>query len=247
MRTTTGYFSLLLLAGCITPAMADTSLIGFVPSNVATAFTELATAYGKSHPGISIRILVAGTKTINDNLDRGLADDFVVLGDRFARTNHNLIAPLPIVSSHTVIVIGPAGKTKIRTPADLAADGVRLGGGIAGSGTAYLAEQTLARLTEEYGADFASKARANVVLLRPQNTQLIEALKAGTIDAAIMFPEDAAGGGFDTVDLGERSVTITEEIAIVKGSANAAGVRAFIAFIRSPAGAAILRSNKLIP
>ena len=104
MRTTTGYLSLLLLAGCITPAMADTSLIGFVPSNVATAFTELATAYGKSHPGISIRILVAGTKTINDNLDRGLADDFVVLGDRFARTNHNLIAPLPVSYTHLISV-----------------------------------------------------------------------------------------------------------------------------------------------
>ncbi len=131
----------LLAAGSLQAAVADTSLIGFVPSNAASAFTDLAETYGKAHPGTSIRILVAGTKTISDNVDRGLANDFVVVGDTFLGTKQNLVDPSRIVSTHTVIVVGPAGKNKIATPADLAAGGVRLGSGSAGSGTAYLTEQ----------------------------------------------------------------------------------------------------------
>ncbi len=237
----------LLAAGSLQAAVADTSLIGFVPSNAASAFTDLAETYGKAHPGTSIRILVAGTKTISDNVDRGLANDFVVVGDTFLGTKQNLVDPSRIVSTHTVIVVGPAGKNKIATPADLAAGGVRLGSGSAGSGTAYLTEQTLPKLAAQYGSGYEAKVRANIVLLRPQNAQVIEALKAGSIDAAILFPEDAYEGGLDTIELGDRSVAITEDIALVKGTSNAASVKAFIAFIRSPQGAAILRRHKLTP
>jgi len=237
----------LLAAGCVQPAGAETSLLGFVPSNAAPAFTELAAAYGKAHPDTSIRILVAGTKTISDNVDRGLANDFVVLGDTFLGTKQNLIAPSRIVSTHTVIVVSPAAKNKISTPADLAASGVRLGSGTPGSGTAYLTEQTLPHLVAQYGGGYEAKFRANITLLRAQNVQLIDALKAGTIDAAILFPEDAYAGGLDTIELGDRTVTITEDIALVKGTSNASSVKDFIAFIRSPAGAAILRKHKLTP
>jgi len=237
----------LLAAGSLQAAAADTSLIGFVPSNAAPAFMELAATYGKAHPGTSIRILVAGTKTISDNVDRGLANDFVVVGDTFLGSKQNLIAPSRIVSTHTVIVVGPAGKNKVTTPADLAASGVRLGSGIPGSGTAQLTEQTLPKLASQYGADYESKVRANIVLVRAQNAQVIEALKAGTIDAAILFPEDAYEGGLETIELGDHALAITEDIALVKGTSNAATVKDFIAFIRSPAGAAIIRRHKLTP
>jgi len=229
------------------PARANDLVIGFVITPMSPAFTELADAYSKTHPGTTIRILSAGSKTIIDNLNRDLADDFVVFSEQWAGRTQRISAPERLVSTRTVIVLAPGARTKIKSPADLAAAGIRLGDGTPGTGTEAQMNATLDRLGAKYGGDFVAKAKANVVLVRPQTIQLTAALKDGKIDATIVYPSDAEVAGLDSIDPGDASLPVTEIGAVVKGSTSASTVKDFFAFVRSPQGAAILKRHHLDP
>jgi molybdate transport system substrate-binding protein len=236
-----------IAASGLAPASANGFVVGFVITPAGPAFTELADAYGKKHPGTTIKILPASSKIIIDNLNRDLSDDFVVLGQQWTGNAPRLSDPERVMTTRTIIVLAPGAKGKIASPADLAAHGIRLGNGSAGSGTEALMNATLDRLGAKYGGDFEARAKANIVFTRVQNTQLTAALKDDKIDATIIYPADADNAGLDTLDLGDASVPVTEVGAIVKGSANAATVKDFFAFVRSPQGEAILKRHHFDP
>jgi molybdate transport system substrate-binding protein len=218
-----------IAASGLAPASANGFVVGFVITPAGPAFTELADAYGKKHPGTTIKILPASSKIIIDNLNRDLSDDFVVLGQQWTGNAPRLSDPERVMTTRTIIVLAPGAKGKIASPADLAAHGIRLGNGSAGSGTEALMNATLDRLGAKYGGDFEAR------------------LKDDKIDATIIYPADADNAGLDTLDLGDASVPVTEVGAIVKGSANAATVKDFFAFVRSPQGEAILKRHHFDP
>jgi len=235
------------LCSGIGPATANGLVIGFVITPVSPAMTELADAYSKKHPGTTIKILAAGSKTIIDNLNRDLSDDFVVFSQQWLGLTTRLSEPQRLLSTRTVIILAPGAQSKIKTAADLAAPGIRLGDGTPGTGTEAQMNTTLDRLGAKFGGDFVTKAKANVVLVRAQTVQLTDALKNGQIDATIAYPPDADNAGLDSIDPGDASLIVTEIGAVVKGSSNAATVKDFFAFVRSPQGMTILKRHRLDP
>jgi len=227
----------------LVPAAADTTLIGSVASNTLPAFQELAAAYGRKHPGTTIHFVPAGSKTIITNLNRGLPSDFVVISDAFIGQTQNLIDPEHVLVNRTVIVVSPAAKGKITKPEDLAAAGVRLGDGSPGEALQIFTEQTFANLDAKYGNGLAAKLKANVSLHRIDDAQIAVALKSGKIDAAILLAADAVDDGLESIEIGESAVKIVNDAAIVKGSDHIAEAKDFLAFVRSPEGAAIIRKH----
>jgi molybdate transport system substrate-binding protein len=236
--------SIALITGLATgPAAADTTLIGSVVSNTIPALNDLAAAYAKKHPGTTIRFVPGGSKTISNNINRGLPSDFVVIGETFVPQTQNLLAPTRLLVNRTVIAVAPAAKGKITKPEDLAASGVRVGSGTPGEALELFSNQTFAKLDAKYGNGYAAKVKANITLVRIDDAQLVDALKAGKIDAAVIFAADALDGGLTNIDLGESSVTIIDDAAVLKDSSHIAEAKDFIAFAHSPEGIAIIRKH----
>jgi len=226
------------------PALADTSISGFVPTTTVPALTEVVAAYEKDHPGVSVHILPAGSKIIVDNLNRGLASDFVIFGDAFATKTTAITDTNHVFSERSILVVAPGAKTKITKPADLANGGVRIGWGSTGSNVELFENQTLENLSQQYGPDFASRVKANITIRRTDNDQLMKALDAGVIDAAFVFLSNTVGSDAEAIDLGDKAVTIPFIGGVVKTSAYATQAKDFLAFLRSPQGQAIMHKHK---
>jgi len=235
--------ALVFLSLTSTHADASTNLIGSVVSNAVPAFRDLAEAYTKSHPGTTITILPGSGDTISKNTNRGLASDFIVIGDNFMAQTQNVIGPARILENYTVIVVAPDAKSKVTKPEDLSVPGVRIGSGTAGGGLGLLADQTFAKLDAKYGNGFLAKVKANVTLVRTQNDLIAQALKAGKIDAAILFAADAQNDDLSKIEIGESSVSNVEYSAALKGSTHLAETKDFLAFAHSPEGIAIIRKH----
>lgn len=238
---------LVLLAQVALPAEADTSISGFANASAVPALVEVAAAYERAHPGTTVHVLPAGSKIIVDNLNRGLSDDFVIIGESFVAKTTAIVAPIHLFSDRTALVVAPGAKGKIAGPADLAKGGIRLGWGSPGSNPDLLATQTLENLSAQFGGDFAARVKANIIVRRTDNEQLMKALAAGAIDAAIVYYSNTAAGDVETIDLGDKAVTAGFDGAAVKGSANAAAAKDFLAFVRGPQGQAIMHKYRLGP
>ena len=237
------FVALVALGLASAPAGANTNLVGSVVSNAVPAFQELAEAYAKKHPGTTITILSGSGDTISKNTNRGLSSDFIVIGDNFMAQTQNVSAPARILENYTVIIVAPDATSKITKPEDLSAPGIRIGSGTAGGGLGLLVDQTFAKLDTKYGNGFLAKVKANVTLVRTQNDLIAQALKAGKIDAAILFAADAQNDDLSKIEIGECAVSNVEYGAALKSSTHLAETKDFLAFAHSPEGIAIIRKH----
>ena len=102
----------------------------------------------------------------------------------------------------------------------------------------------------EYGANFASEVLANVVSLEDNVKAVVQKVQLGEADAGFVYVTDAfsASGKVTVINIPDPFNVIAEyPIAVVKNSSHASDAQAFVDFVLSPAGQAIMRSINLSP
>jgi molybdate transport system substrate-binding protein len=239
-----------LATAVILPALTAGATVGertvltvLAASATKTAVLDAVTAFEKSHPDVVVHTSFAGSKAIVDELKGGATADVVVLCNRAADPNL-LSAPIDVARYHSTLLVWKGAAARVRRPADLIENGVRLGDGVPNSVLAATTRATLEKIAKDLGAGFPSRFEERVATTTADNEQLAQALASGAIDAAVLYPSDNVPGGTIEVPLPEKyRASDTFAVALVKTSAHAALAKQFETLVSSAQGAALFRAH----
>lgn len=234
-------------AGGDAPA-ATTRLTVFAASSLTEAFRDVAEAFERAHPGVEVETSFAGSQVLRLQLEQGAeADVFASAneGHMDALVEAGVVdASAPFAGNRLVVITPRDDPAGIATFADLGrAERLVIGADTVPVGV--YTRRLLERARGTLGDGFVDAVRASVAS-EESNVRLVRAKVAlGEADAAIVYRTDARAS--DRV----RVVEVPDALAVraryvvgpVTRAARPEGARAFVAFVRSPEGRAILERH----
>lgn len=207
----------------------------FAAASLTKAFGAEAKAFTSSHPGVQVALSFAGSQSLVAQIEQGAPASVLATADLVtAQSVRDRLQGDPVVFAHNQLaLVTPVGNpAHVRTLADLARPGVTV---------------VLAAPTVPVGkASAAALRRAGVtvspVSLEDAVTGVVTKVRLGEADAGIAYVTDLVRAeGIEGTPL--PGTTTDLAIAVVSGDAHPTDAEAFLAFVRSPQGQAILRAH----
>lgn len=254
------------LAGCAadpppgniaTDKAADRQLRGeltvFAAASLTQAFAEIAAAFEQSHPGTAVTVNFDGSQRLRTQLEHGAQADLFAPADReqmAALIRAGLIAgqPADFASTRMVFLVH-----KDFAPANLpalAAPGVKIVLALPAAPAGRYSRAVIARMRNnlQFCPAYADGLLANVVSTEANVRSVAQKVALGEADAGITYRTDAlpayTAQRVNVLPLPESvNVTARYPIAILRESAQPQLAQAFINFVLSPEGQAILERN----
>jgi len=228
----------LLLAACSGGADADSELLVSAAASLTDAFADIEEAFEASRPGTDVVLNLAGSSALREQILEGAPADVFASANRFNMdkvVQGGEAATEPQVFATNLLQIAvpagnPAGVTGL---ADFGRDELLIG---------LCAEAVPC-------GDFARAALANggvapsVDSNEPDVRALITKIELGELDAGITYVTDVAStsGGVDGIDIPlEDNVVAEYPIVVLRSTGDAAAAAAFVEFVLSNEGQAIL-------
>jgi len=211
-------------------------------ASLTEAFTDLATAFRQTNPGVRVRLNFGSTSALVAQIEAGApADVFasadLLSQDRLVQSGSVVSAPQVFARNLMQIAVKPGNPRGVTGLADLP----------------RLRTVALCGRSVPCGVNAASMlARAKVVLPESMVTRgadakaTLGAVSAGDADAAVVYATDvrAAGASVSRVEIPRASnVVAMYGIAVIRGTSNRAAASAFVAFVLSATGRRILASH----
>ena len=240
----------LLLAGCSAlgsapsqdpPSNAASGLHGsltiFAAASLAASFTELAEEFGADNPGVTIApFSFDGSSTLATQIGEGAPADVFATADEesMSRVAAELRETPRVFTTNTLqLAVRPGNPLGIRGLADLADRSVQVVL-CAPAVPCGSAAHTLLELSGVHVTPVSEEQNVAAVLTK---------VRVGEADAGLVYRTDviAAAGAVRGIDIaGSDRATNSYPIAVMKGSKNPDAARAFVEFVLSPRGQAIL-------
>jgi molybdate transport system substrate-binding protein len=251
--------ALLLLSACRpaahTPAAAARRLTIFAAASLTEAFTEIGQSFTAAHPGVTVTFNFAGSQSLRTQLEQG------AVADVFASANQKemdiLIAAQLVepgtsqvcLTNRLLVILPPGNPADIHTLADLSHTGVKLVLAAEEVPAGQYARQVLANLESTYGAGFKAAVLANVVSNETNVKQVVTKVHLGEADAGIVYVSDAVAAP-DLLPLAipdASNVVAQYPLAALRAAPNPDLAAAFVDYVLSPAGQAILQQWGFTP
>ncbi len=217
----------------------------FAAASLTESFKTIGIAFQQLHPAVTLRFNFAGTPTLLTQIEQGAQADVFASADTANMdklVTEGFAAGTPATFAHNKleIVVAPGNPKAIKTLADLAKAGV-----------IYISEAPTVP-AGKYSLQALAKAGVTVTpkSLETDVKSVISKIELGEADAGIVYTTDvrAAAGKVQGIPIPESfNVVATYPLVKVKGSSNAPGAAAFIAYLRSPEGQAKLESFGFLP
>lgn len=221
----------------------------FAASSLTDAFTEISKNFEAANPGVTITLNFAGSQALRTQVEQGapvdvfapaggkemdalIAGKYVAEGTQQFFLTNKLVVILPANN--------PAGLAKLE---DLAASGVKLVLAAEDVPVGNYARQSLDKMNDAFGSDFKDNVLANVVSNEDNVKQVVAKVQLGEADAGIVYTSDAiAAPDLRTIEISaDLNVIAKYPIAALGKSDNRDLATAFIAYVLSPEGQAILK------
>ncbi len=236
--------------------VAPASLTIYGASSLNAVLARVPAAYQAVSPGTTITISSDSSTALETKIEQGAPADVFLSAD--TANPQKLVAdgfgvgPVTKFAGNLLTVIVPTGNPAgIKTPADLARSGVKV---IAAGDTVPItkyASQLVANLARQpgYPANFVPNYAANIVSKQDNVAAVVSQIALGEGDAAIVYVTDAkTSTQVTTIPVpAAANVPVTYAGVVVKGSANAAAAKAFLAWLAGPDGQALLGSFGFLP
>lgn len=246
-------------AGSTTTALEPANLTVFAAASLTDAFNEIGQNFSAEHPGLTFSFNFAGSQQLAQQLGQGAPADV------FASANKTQIGKTieagRIISGtertfarNRLVVIypqdNPAGLTQLQ---DLAKPSLKL---------VFAAKEVP---VGQYSLDFLNKAITdtafsptymdevlkNVVSYEDNVKSVLAKVALGEADAGIVYTSDISGdnaGKVSRLDIPDNlNVIAGYPIAVISDSAYPVQAQAFVDYVLSPAGHAILAKYAFIP
>ena len=249
MRTATGSTFLRLLAGlqagllgiavaAASSARADTLTV-FAAASLTEAFRTIGKDFETAHPGTKVDFNFAGSSTLARQLIEGAPADVFASADdenmkKVVDAGDLAGAPQPFVGNRLAIIVPRGNPKHVSGLADLARQGMVISLAAPAVPVGHYAVEAFGKAGVSV-PDASKEADVKAVVAR---------VSMGEADGGVVYVTDVAAGG-DKVEVvtipGAHNVTARYPIATLKGAPNAAGARAFIAYVLSPPGQSVLK------
>lgn len=230
----------------------------FAAASLTEAFNEIKANLEASSTRPTITLSLAGSSQLRTQLAQGArADVFAAADERNmdgARQDGSVTAQPRIFAQNRLIVVVPAGNpADITSLADLAKRGVKLVLAQEQVPVGGYARQALDKLSQDpsFGMNFKSRVLENLVSDEANVRSVLAKVQLAEADAGIVYATDITADARDkvkTIDIPDQfNVIARYPIAPVKGAANSAGAEAFVSYVLSPAGQAVLAKYGFLP
>ncbi len=242
----------LFVAGCApasTPAPEPVTLNVFAAASLTDAFTEIGNNFQTANPNVTVTFNFAGSQALRTQIEEGApADVFASASGKEmeALVTGSFVAPesSQVFLNNKLVVILPANNPAgIDSIEDLANAGIKIVFAAEEVPVGRYSREALDKMSGMYGSDFKDKVLANVVSNEDNVKQVVAKVQLGEADAGIVYTSDAiAAPELVTIEIPtDINVVAKYPIAPLVESANAELAHAFIAYVLSDEGQAILQ------
>ena len=236
----------------------EATLTVFAASSLAESFRELGAAFEAAHPGARVALNFAGSQTLRTQLEHGASADVFASADwqqMEAVKEAGLLDSSPeCFAANRLAVVAPVGVDRVQALDDLARPGVSIALAAAAVPAGGYARDALALLAGDgtYPDDFAEAALSNVATNETSVRGVAQKVALGEVDAGIVYETDAKAGQYAhavrVIEIPFRFNPAAEyPIAALADGEGLAASLAFIGFVQSDAGQAILRGHGFGP
>jgi molybdate transport system substrate-binding protein len=223
----------------------------FTAASLTDAFKEMATQIEQANPGTKLAFNFAGSPTLRTQLAQGARADVFAPADEpnmaGAEKDGTIKGEPRLFARNLLVVVVPStNRAGIKRLQDLAKPNVKLVLAHKDVPVGNYARQALEKMSHDpaFGDDFATRVLANLVSEETNAKQVASKVQLDEADAGIVYSSDvtpAIRSAVQVIEIPpEFNVMAKYPIAVVKGARNEAGARAFIEYVLSPAGQAIL-------
>jgi molybdate transport system substrate-binding protein len=258
---------ILSILGMLTPgsvrygiAQSPSPLTGrltvFAAASLTESFTAMAQHLKTRYPKLRIRFNFAGSQSLRTQLEQGaLADVFAAANVdqmELAQQSGVVVVESHLFAKNRLVVIVPRDNPgKLAAFRDLATPGLKLV--LAGPHVpvGQYSRQVLRQAAADYGADFEARVLQNLVSEEHNVKQVVTKVQLAEADAGMTYVSDVTPrikSAVLTLPIPDAYNQIaTYPIALVNGTRQRAAAQAFIDFVRSDAGQALMASHNFIP
>jgi molybdate transport system substrate-binding protein len=229
----------------------------FAASSLTDAFNEIGAAFQQANPKVSVKFNYGASSALRTQIAQGAKADVFASADPAnmdqTRQAGAIDGPDHIFVKNKLVMIYPVSNPgKISSIHDLAKRGIRFVLTDPAVPIGSYARQSLQKMDADpsYGAGFDKRVLVNLKSEEANVRAVVSKVQIGEADAAIVYATDvtpATAKDITSVLIPDQfNVLATYPIAVVKDAPNKAAGQAFITFVRSAAGQAILKKWNFI-
>ena len=226
----------------VTPPAASTTMLSgpitvLAAASLTESFNQIGRRFEDSHPGVHVTFSFDASSTLVQQAAAGAPADVLATADtdtmQKAVDAGAVSAPTVFAHNRLALIVAKGNPKGIHGLADLSRPGLVV--------VLCAAEVPCGK----FAAQSLAKAGANVTpkSLEPNVKGVVSKVTLGEADAGIVYSTDvkAAGDKAEGVAIPpEQNVVADYPIAILRSAANLPGAAAFVAFVRSGEGTAVL-------
>lgn len=216
-------------------------VVVFAAASLTDAFTDVAAAFEEAHPDLAVATNFAGSNQLAAQITQGAPADVLASADQ--RQTEVVVdaglaggTPEPFAATTLAVAVEPGNPLGIRELSDLTDPAVTLVLAAPDVPAGRYAAQVLAAAGVQV-APASEETDVRAVLAK---------VALGEADAGIVYRSDVVAAGDDVQGVpipAEANVTVTYPIVTLAEAPNPAGARAFVDFVRSEAGRAVLAEH----
>lgn len=224
----------------------------FAAASLTDSFNEIKARFIKKNPRADIEFQFAGSPALRTQLEQGARADIYASADVPNMTqalNAGLVkdAGKVFVRNSLVIITPKRNPANITRPQDLNKGGIKLVLAAPEVPAGNYARQSLALMDKDasYGAGFSAAVLKNVVSNESNVKQVVTKVQLGEADAGVVYGTDVSRdvqSDLNVIQIPNALNVIAEyPIALTKSASNSDVANAFIAYVISSEGQAIMK------
>ncbi len=239
-----------------TSTAAPVTLNVFAAASLTEAFNEIAADYQQLHPNIAVKPNYNGSQILEEQIANGAPADVFAsadLANMMKASNAGLVNSSQVFVKNRLVVIIPASNPgKIRSLKDLARKGVKIDIEAASVPAGNYSRQALANMSKspDYGQGYKDAVLANIVSEETNVKAVVQKVQLGEADAGFVYRTDvtpSVSSQVTVIDIPDPYNVIAQyPIAVVKSSPHVSDAQAFVKFVLSADGQAIMKKNNFI-
>jgi molybdate transport system substrate-binding protein len=244
-----------LLSACRASPPAASSAAGaqsltvFAAASLTDAFTDIGKDFESANPGVKVSINFAGSQTLRTQIEQGAQVDVFASAntkemDALVQGKLVAAAEVHMFLTNQLVIITPVGNPAgLKEPADLAKKGMKIDMAAKEVPVGNYTLQALGKLDQAFGNGFQDQVLANVVSYENDVKQVVTKIRLGEADAGIVYTSDAVAAP-ELVQIAiplEYNVVANYPLAALNQAKNPALARAFVAYVLSADGQAVLK------
>lgn len=223
------------------PASMSGSITVFAASSLKEAFTTIGKQFEAAHPGVTVTFSFGASSTLATQIISGAPAD--VFASASPKNMDQVVSagdasnPVDFVKNVMEIAVPPSNPAHVASVSDLARAGVKV---------ALCQPKVPCGVT---AAKVFANAKITVtpVTLQPDVKSVLTQVELGNVDAGVVYVTDVHAAGAKVTGIvipADLDASTEYPIAAVSKSANSALANAFISYVLSPAGQAVLTADK---